>query len=134
MIRAPFPPAARLRRPQEFAAVFRDGRRHVRAGVVVIVAPGGCGRARLGLALAKRRLPRAVDRNRVKRVVRESFRITRGDLGSVDIVVLARAAVAGMSNHRLFRQLRSVWREVAAADADDTGANTAAPRGPADPR
>lgn len=114
---APFPPESRLRQSDEFAAVFRNGRRHVRSGLVVIVAPGGHEQARLGLALAKRRIARAVDRNRVKRVIRESFRAVCGKLDTVDIVVLARSGTADMSNRRLFGQLHSIWQDVAAAHA-----------------
>ncbi len=43
--------------------------------------------ARLGVVVAKKLLKRAVDRNRVKRVVREQFRLHRGNLPGVDMVV-----------------------------------------------
>jgi ribonuclease P protein component len=43
--------------------------------------------ARLGLVVGKRVLRRAVDRNRAKRVIRETFRNTRADLPRVDIIV-----------------------------------------------
>lgn len=81
----------------------------------MIVAPGTATHARLGLAVAKRHVPRAVDRNRVKRVVRESFRQRRDKLGAADIVVLARKHTAGMSNRSLSGQLRDIWLEVVAA-------------------
>lgn len=45
---------------------------------------------RLGLAIAKRLISRAVDRNRVKRLVRESFRLHQPRLPSRDYVVFAR--------------------------------------------
>lgn len=111
MIDACFPPAARLRQSSEFRAVFAHGQRFVRSGLVVIIAPGAHYSARLGLALAKRRISRSVDRNRVKRVVRESFRHRRDDLGAVDVVVLARNRTAGMTNRKLAGQLQSIWSE-----------------------
>lgn len=46
--------------------------------------------ARLGLVVAKKHLKRAVDRNRFKRLVRESFRSHQEQLAGLDVVVLAR--------------------------------------------
>ncbi len=43
--------------------------------------------ARLGLIVGKRQLKRAVDRNQVKRVLRETFRVNRSILPAIDIVV-----------------------------------------------
>lgn len=60
--------------------------------------------ARLGLAVSKRAARRAVDRSRIKRVVRESFR-TAGDLPGCDVVVIARPAAAGATNAELFASL-----------------------------
>lgn len=67
----------------------------------------------MGLALAKRRIARSVDRNRVKRVLRESFRHHQQMLGCVDIVVLARSRTAAMSNADLFAQLAKIWPHIA---------------------
>lgn len=113
MARAGFPPAARLRRPSEFRAVFAEGRKFVCDGFVIIAAARDRENARLGLALAKRRIARAVDRNRVKRVLRESFRSARADLGRVDVVVLARSRTATMENAELFSQLARIWPKIA---------------------
>lgn len=112
---APFPAEFRLRQSSDYRAAFANGKRCVRCGLVVIAAPGQEEFARLGLALAKKRIPRAVDRNRVKRVIRESFRCNRDQLGGVDIVVLARNGTSRMPNRRLFGELRGIWNEVAAA-------------------
>jgi ribonuclease P protein component len=113
---AGFPATARLRQASEFRAVFASGRKFVSKGLVIIAAPGGSDFPRLGLALAKRRIARAVDRNRVKRVLRESFRLNRHRLGSVDIVVLARSRTAAMDNATLFAQLADIWPQLARLD------------------
>lgn len=115
MSQAPFPPEARLRHAAEFRAVFAHGRKVVYPAFVLIAAPGNGAPARLGLALAKRRIARAVDRNRVKRVVRESFRRCRAELGSTDVVVLARSRTAELDNAALFIQLARAWPDVARA-------------------
>lgn len=109
---ASFGPEARLHAPPEFRQVFAQGRKHVCNGLVVIAAANDQEHARLGLALAKRRIRRAVDRNRVKRLVRESFRQARIHLPSTDIVVLARSRTASMSNASLTAQLATIWQRI----------------------
>ena len=47
-------------------------------------------RPRLGLVIAKKHVSKAVHRNRLKRVLRESFRLRQAEIPLVDIVVLAR--------------------------------------------
>jgi len=64
-------------------------------------------KARLGLAIAKKQIPRAVDRNRIKRVVRESFRILQ--LHEHDFVVLARRDTVTATNAQLFLSLKHHW-------------------------
>lgn len=110
---ATFPRAARLLRPSQYTAVFARGEKFVCDGFVVIAANNGEAHARLGLALAKRRIRRAVDRNRVKRVVRESFRHVRPDLPATDIVVLARSRTATIDNASLTAQLTRIWQRLA---------------------
>ena len=63
--------------------------------------------ARLGLAIAKKQLPRAVDRNRIKRVVRESFRLLQ--IQGHDFVVLARRDTVTAANAQLFLSLKLHW-------------------------
>ena len=82
-----FPRAARLTRPSEFTRVFRQGHRsHSR--YFILIAKAGGERARLGLAVGRKASPRAVARNRIKRIVREVFRHTA--LPPMDLVVVAR--------------------------------------------
>ncbi len=50
--------------------------------------------ARLGLAIAKKRAKRALDRNRIKRIARETFRHNLAPLEGVEIVVMNRDATA----------------------------------------
>jgi len=63
--------------------------------------------ARLGLAIAKKQVSRAVDRNRIKRVVRESFRTLQ--LQEHDFVVLARRDTVVATNAQLFLSLKHHW-------------------------
>jgi len=91
MADASFPPEARLHRPSEFAAALR-GKRLARGALFILStapqapdAPVVC--ARLGLVIAKRFAARSSTRNAIKRVVRESFRVTRHALPPADYVI-----------------------------------------------
>jgi len=103
---ASLPRAARLVKPWGFKLVQEKGRTfdlgplvfrfldraRLPAGVrPATAAPGGS--ARLGLAVS-RRVGNAVERNRVKRLVRETFRRRRRTLAGLDLVVTGRPAAA----------------------------------------
>ncbi|HEV7632550.1 MAG TPA: ribonuclease P protein component, partial [Steroidobacteraceae bacterium] len=55
----------------------------------------------------------AVSRNRVKRTVRESFRLHRAELPGVDLVVGARALARSAHNARLRESLADLWKKIA---------------------
>lgn len=61
------------------------------------------------MAIARRYARTAVERNRVKRLVRETFRQQRATLPSLDVVVMLRSATAGASNAVLRAGLRRLW-------------------------
>lgn len=78
---------ARLVNKADFDRVFADNQRARTDYVVVMARPNQAGYPRLGMIVAKRVLGRAVDRNRVKRCVRESFRLVLPELPACDFVV-----------------------------------------------
>jgi len=77
--------------------------------------------ARMGLAIAKKRARRAVDRNRLKRLARESFRLQLENLGSVDVVVMNRDPAALAESAELRHKLDDLWRQVADFSAKSGG-------------
>lgn len=108
-----FPKTSRLLRPADYSGVFDDVQIRVpHRHFLILASPNSLGRPRLGLIFSKRNLKHAVQRNRVKRVVRETFR-HRTDLGSLDIVVLGRQNLATQDNQALHRALDSIWRKLA---------------------
>jgi len=74
--------------------------------------------ARVGFAIAKKRVSRAVGRNRIRRVARESFRHVRGTLAGVDIVLLANSAADKASNQQLQQSLARHWDNIRNANGD----------------
>ena len=78
---------ARLVDKADFDRVFADNQRARTDFLMVMARPNQVGYPRLGMVVAKRLLARAVDRNRVKRCVRESFRLALPELPACDFVV-----------------------------------------------
>ena len=81
------------------------------AGQSAQVIEAGVG-ARVGMAIAKKRARRAVDRNRLKRHVRETFRNARSQLGNIDVVVMNRDSAATASPEELRRSLAKLWSQI----------------------
>jgi ribonuclease P protein component len=90
-----FPKAARLRRRREFLQVQQRGRRLYSGDVLVLALASGAPRPRIGITVSSK-VGNAVERNRVKRWVREAWRAIRTDLPAVDLVVIARSSAKGM--------------------------------------
>ncbi len=62
--------------------------------LVVFVLPNTLDTARLGLAISRKCSKKAVDRNHVKRTLRETFRVIRPQLPNLDFVVICRVGAA----------------------------------------
>jgi ribonuclease P protein component len=71
----------------DIVALLSGGRAIKRPGFSVLLKANALGVPRLGLIVPKRIFPRAVDRNRAKRVLREWFRGHQAQLGSCDILI-----------------------------------------------
>lgn len=69
--------------------------------------------ARLGLVITRKRMKLAVVRNRVKRLIRESFRHHQDELAGIDCVVLAREDTHRVKNCELFASLKKHWECIA---------------------
>ena len=76
---------------------------------MVLAYPNSSGCPRLGLAISKKKLAKAVARNRIKRIIRESFRYHQALLAGLDIVVLSHSCVADTPNKVLFERLHQHW-------------------------
>jgi ribonuclease P protein component len=77
--------------PKDYKPVFDNSRYKVSTKQLLLLATASqARRPRLGLVIAKKHVSKAVQRNRLKRVLRESFRLRQSEIPLIDIVVLAR--------------------------------------------
>lgn len=91
----------------------RRGRERVSDGLFQVQRVANeAGEARLGMAVSMRAAGNAVRRNRIRRLIRESFRMHRQELPAVDLLVTARAAAAAATNREVFASLERHWRAI----------------------
>jgi ribonuclease P protein component len=83
----------KMRKTDEFSSVFRFRCVRGGAGLDVLAAPNGLDYARLGLIVPKKIISTAAGRNRVKRLLREGFRLYQMELAGLDVVARLKARV-----------------------------------------
>lgn len=111
-----FGPECRLLTPSQFKTVFDGATRKVSGPYVLLLAKANTSdQPRLGLVIAKKSVRRAVDRNKIKRIARESFRLNKSELGNLDIVVLARKGLGELDNAALHELFKGMWRRMSKA-------------------
>jgi len=105
---------SRLCAAAEYRRVFENAQRFSNSGFTMLARANGLGIPRLGMAISRKNVRRAVDRNRIKRIVRESFRLNQECLGGVDLVVLANARTVRAGNPELRTAIEDLWGRIAA--------------------
>jgi len=106
---------SRLLKPVQFRLVFKDPIRSDDNYFRVLARKNNKDHHRLGMAVSKKVCARAVDRNRIKRIIRECFRTHisgQAGAGTLDFVVLPKHRVAGESNSIMDNSLINHWQRL----------------------
>ena len=110
--RLTLPARLRLRRKSDFDAAYARGRRMGNGFFAVTVMRNDVGAPRLGLAVAVKVAGGAVRRNRLRRIIRESFRLHQRALPAADLVVSARPPARTAAAGVLHDSLAALWKKV----------------------
>jgi ribonuclease P protein component len=92
--------------------VFKQPKRSRDQYYLILACRNQLAYPRLGLIVSKKRLRRAVSRNRIKRIVRNDFRLNQHQLPAIDIVVLAYQPVETENNTVLVAALAQHWQRL----------------------
>jgi ribonuclease P protein component len=110
------PKDARLRKSAEFRLVYNEGKRFEGRQVTAFVRPTGLPQHRLGITASRKMSRLAVKRNRAKRLLREAFRLTGGELEDLknryDWVFNARRSILEVKAEAVIADLRRIITQV----------------------
>ena len=93
----------RLLSAKDFSRVFEKAIKVNNRAFTLLVRPNNLSHARIGLVIAKKNLKFAYQRNSVKRLLREGFRLQRSTFANYDLVVLVRRDIAVLSKTDIIR-------------------------------
>ncbi|MEH6548584.1 MAG: ribonuclease P protein component [Pseudomonadales bacterium] len=88
--------------------------------LLMLARPNSGCHARVGLVISKKHVKLATARNRIKRLLRESFRQRANQLPALDIIVLSRPGIAKLDNHTLTALIEKQWNKLAQRAASNT--------------
>lgn len=108
-----FGKSLRLLDSSDFQRVFDDAPfRASHQFFLILSRPNQLSQPRLGLVIAKKHINLAVGRNRIKRLVREEFRHQQASLAGLDVIVLSRKGLDGLTNEQFRQQLAQQWQRI----------------------
>ena len=91
--------------------MLREGTRRSVAGYTFFLERRSAGGPRLGLLVTRKHAARATQRNRIKRCIREAFRLEQETLGAVDLLV--RPPYGVKPSPEMIRRLRTILSSIA---------------------
>ena len=103
----------RLLAPAAFREVFDAPERKLhQSHLMAFVRTNTHGRARVGMAITKRKVPTAVMRNLIKRHIREQFRLKSSKLEDKDIVFIVKKSIKGLDNKELKIEINNIFKKI----------------------
>lgn len=110
MVKLNFSRELRLLTPIQFKNVFEQPFRASTPEIKILARKNNLEHPRLGLTVAKKHLKRAHERNRIKRLVRESFRLSQHRLPAYDFVFVAKNGIGKLDNSAFAQILEKLWQ------------------------
>jgi ribonuclease P protein component len=107
-----FPRRLRLTRATDFQQVFKNNIRRGDDCITILVGTRKGETPRLGFAIARKQVARAVKRNALKRLFRESFRRNRHRLPARDMVIMVRRDILAAGPAQIRASLERHWDSI----------------------
>lgn len=112
-----FPRSRRLARQFEFRRLYRAGHRKSNKYLTVYTCPANGRRGKVGIVAGKR-LGKAVERNRIRRILREAIRTNQhGITEKKDLAIVVKPPALELPRHELVGRLLELLRKSEAIDA-----------------
>lgn len=103
----------RLLNASDFQRVF-DNTKHKASTreLLILGAANDLGHSRIGFIIAKKNIRTAVQRNRIKRIIRNFFRLHCSEFDTADLIIMARRGLDQRSNSEILRMISDLWRKL----------------------
>jgi len=113
LIKFDFPKTARLLNAGQYSNLFaKVDIKVANRNFLILASDQERTEARIGIILAKKKIRLATQRNRIKRIIRESFRLRSAGLPDLDIVVMAHKGADKQDNQTLSEDLERLWKKL----------------------
>lgn len=112
MVKLNFSRELRLVTPKLFNNVFDQPIKASSPNLTILAKSNNLNHPRLGLVIPKKVLKLAVWRNRVKRVIKNNFRLNQNNIAPLDYVVIAKGNINDLSNKELDELLSKLWKVI----------------------
>src|SRR3990167_10506871 len=104
-----FPKKHRLSSKADFQFVFAKPHKIKHKSLVALYRANQKLYSRLGMVISKSIIKRAIDRNRIHRIIRERFRSHHETLTGLDIIVLIRSEWCALDKKSLREDIDQLW-------------------------
>ncbi|NTS76351.1 ribonuclease P protein component [Catenovulum sp. SM1970] len=109
----PYGRELRVLTPAQFSNIFNSNPRKFACRLyTILLCKNDLDNPRLGFTISKKKVKLAVNRNRVKRIVRDNFRLNQAELPNVDMVFIARQGIDQVDNAQIHQELNNTWQKL----------------------
>lgn len=96
----------------EYREIFQRAHKISSDSITVFFKKNTINRARLGFIISKKYIKNSVDRNRIRRIIRESFRFSKLILKKFDIVILVKQKISRQDKKALRQKIDLLWEKI----------------------